>query len=349
MDWTGNMALSFEYMLVDPATWMDVGVLDTVSSCHITRDLEMDTLGQATFQIADLDDGERWIRCYMDAEQGRQRERVCLGTFLVQTPRKTSDGMATFMECTAYTPLHVLAEAKPNSGYALRSGADCVGAARSVCEGHGLAPVVAPDGYSAVLDDHYVAPSDASWLDVAKTLLASAGMKMDVDPYGRIVFAPDMPAYAMSPSWTFRDDETSIILPDVSEEMDWYGLPNVCVVSTPSGIVGRAENADPSSRLSTASRGREVTLKVDDPDELRAGCTQAKADAVALRRLRENSVMERTANVSHGYCPVTIGDLVRVEAPSLSLIVDAQVVKQEMELGTAIKVDATLKCREELW
>lgn len=348
MDWTGNMALSFEYMLVDPATWRDVGRLDTVSSCHITRDLEMNTLGQATFQIADLDDGERWIRCYMDAEQGRERERVCLGTFLVQTPRKTSDGMVTFMDCTAYTPLHVLAEAKPNSGYALAAGSACVPAAYEICTSHGIAPVVEAAS-DAVLDDHYVAPSDESWLGVAKTLLASAGMKMDVDPYGRIVFAPDIPAYAMSPSWTFRDDEASIILPEVSEEMDWYGLPNVCVVSTPSGIVGRAENADPSSRLSTASRGREVTLKEEDPDELRAGCSQAVADAYALRKLREASCMERVADVSHGYCPVSIGDLVRVQAPSLGLECDALVSKQEIELGTALKVDATLKCREVLW
>ena len=348
MDWTRNMALSFAYRVVEPTTWRDREVLDTVSSCHIVRDLEMDTLGQATLTIVDADDGERWIRCYMNAEQDGREERVCMGTFLVQTPRRSSNGRFTSYDCTAYTSLHVLAEAKPNTGYALAAGSNCVEAAESICRSYGLAPVIAPISDS-VLDDHYVAPSDASWLDIAKTLLASVGMKPEVDPYGRIVFAPDIPAYAMSPSWTFRDDETSIILPGVSEEMDWYHLPNVCVVSTPSGITGRAENSDPDSRLSTVSRGREVTLKIDDPDELRAGCTQATADAFALRKLREESVMERVANVSHGYCPVTIGDLVRVEAPSLSLVTDAIVSKQEMDLGTAITVNATLKCREVMW
>lgn len=348
MDWTRSMSLSFDYYLVEPSTWRDSRKLDTVTVCHITRDIDMATLGQSNFTIADIDDGERWIRCYMVAAQDGTQERICLGTFLVQTPRKTSDGMAAFVECTAYTPLHVLAEASPNTGYALAAGSNCVEAATAICTEHGVAPVVATTS-DHVLDDHYVAPSDASWLDVAKTLLASAGMKIEVDPYGRIVFAPDVPMYMLSPSWTFRDDETSIILPEVSEEMDWYALPNVCVVSTPSGITGRAENADPESRLSTTYRGREVTLKVHDPDELRAGCTQAAADAYALRRLRDESCMEHVVNVAHGYCPVTIGDVVSVQAPSLGIYADAIVAKQDMELETALKVNATLKCKEVLW
>mgnify|MGYP007104068222 CR=1 FL=1 len=135
MDWTRGMSLSFDYYLVDVSTWRDLQKIDTVTTCHITRDIDMATLGQSSFTIVDLDDGERWIRCYMVASQDGEQERICLGTFLVQTPRKTSDGRATFMKCTAYPPLRVLAEAKPNTGYALAAGSNCLEAATSICAG----------------------------------------------------------------------------------------------------------------------------------------------------------------------------------------------------------------------
>ena len=348
MDWTGSYDVSFSYMLVDPLSWADDQEIGAVASCAITRDLDMETLEQATFEIADADDGERWIRCYADVGQDGISERVCLGTFLVQTPRRSDDGKFSKLDCTAYSSLHVLAEAKPNAGYALARGSNCVDAARQICEQHGMAPVVYAES-DRVLDDHYVAPSDASWLDIAKTLLAAAGMKVETSPWGEVVFAPDVPGYALSPTWTFRDDETSILLPEVSEERDWYGLPNVCVVTTPSGIVGRAENADPTSRISTAYRGREVTLKIDDPDELRAGCSQEIADAYALRMLREASCIERSATIRHGYCPARAGDVVTVNAPDMSLNMDALVKRQEVELSTAFTVTSTLAVREELW
>lgn len=348
IDWTGGMMQEFSFYQVDPSTWRDASRLGNVTQCKITRDSTMETLEQASLTVMDGEMGESWVRVYMDASQGGERERVCLGTFLVQTPRRSADGRSSRLECTAYSPLHVLAEAKPNAGYALAAGANCVEAAASVCVAHGLAPVLAPR-LEAVLDDPYVAPSDASWLDIAKALAAAAGLKVALDPYGRVVLAPNTPAYALSPTWTFDDGERGILVPDVNEEVDWYGLPNVCAVSTPSGIVGRAENADPLSRISTASRGREVTLKIDDPDELRAGCTQEAADAYALRELREASHMERTATVRHAWCPVTVGDLVRVDAPSLGIVTNALVVRQDIDVSTALTVSAKLAVREEMW
>ena len=346
-DWSGSMAVTYRYYEVDRLSWGDRAMVENVTSCSIVRDMEMDTRGQATFVIADSDMGERWIRCYAEVEQ-ESVERVVLGTFLVQTPRRNDDGKFSKLDCTAYTSLHVLAEAKPNSGYALSAGSNCAQAAAEICRQHGIAPVDASES-DAVLDDHYVAPSDSSWLQIATTLAAAANMEIGVDAWGRVVISPMIPTYARSASWTFRDDETSIILPGVSEEKDWYSLPNVCVVSTPSGIDGRAENADPDSKLSTVSRGREVTLKVDDPDELKAGCTQESADALALLKLREASHMDRTATISHGYCPVSVGEMVRVDAPSLSLNMEAIVKRQEMTLSTAMTVTSTLTMREEMW
>lgn len=347
--WDGWYSVDVSYYLVDPATWADARKLDGIVSGKVTRDLDMATLGQATFEMEGDEGGEFWLRAYVDVSDGEQRERVPMGAWLVQTPRRTDEGAYSMLQCTAYTPLQALADAKPNAGYSLAAGSPCLAAAAAICAEHGVAPVVEPAASDAVLEDHYVAPKNVSWLDVAATLAAAAGMKIRLDGYGRVTFAPDVPAYAKAPAWTFGDGEDSIIMPGATDERDWYKLPNVCAVVTPSGIVGRAENADPSSKLSTAARGREVTLTAYDPDELRAGCTQAAADRLALRMLREASAMERKIGVTHGYCPVTIGDLVRIQAPSMGIVADATVARQDIELGSAFTVNATLTCREELW
>ena len=44
-DWSSSMQQTFEYYVVDPESWKDIKLLDTVKSCSITRDAEAETLG----------------------------------------------------------------------------------------------------------------------------------------------------------------------------------------------------------------------------------------------------------------------------------------------------------------
>ena len=84
-DWLSSMQQSFEYYVVDPSTWKDVRLIDSVRSCTITRDAEAETLGSATFDVTESL-GECYIRVYLVTIQNGVRERHPLGTFLVQTP-----------------------------------------------------------------------------------------------------------------------------------------------------------------------------------------------------------------------------------------------------------------------
>ena len=52
-DWLSSMQQTFEYYVVDPGTWKDVRLIDNVRSCTITRDLEAETLGSATFDVTE--------------------------------------------------------------------------------------------------------------------------------------------------------------------------------------------------------------------------------------------------------------------------------------------------------
>ena len=52
IDWHSSMQQTFEFYKVDPNTWMDSELINTVNSATINRDLNADTLGSATFDIA---------------------------------------------------------------------------------------------------------------------------------------------------------------------------------------------------------------------------------------------------------------------------------------------------------
>ena len=60
-DWLSSMQQTFEYYIVDPGTWKDMKLIDTVKSCTITRDAEAETLGSATISVHESV-GECYIR-----------------------------------------------------------------------------------------------------------------------------------------------------------------------------------------------------------------------------------------------------------------------------------------------
>ena len=115
-DWSASMQQTFEFYVIDPNTWMDQKQLTTVKSCSITRDIEADTLGSATFDVVDSV-GECYIRVYLKTIQNGVTERHPLGTFLVQSPSSSFDGKMRTVSMDAYTPLLELKEKQPPLGY----------------------------------------------------------------------------------------------------------------------------------------------------------------------------------------------------------------------------------------
>ena len=120
-DWTLSMQQTFEYYIVDPATWKDDKKLDTVKSSTISRDSEAETLGSATVDITESL-SECYIRIYLITIQNGIREKHPLGTFLVQTPSFNFDGKIETTSLDAFTPLMELKENMPPIGYAILKG-----------------------------------------------------------------------------------------------------------------------------------------------------------------------------------------------------------------------------------
>ncbi|MBR1445501.1 MAG: hypothetical protein IJ586_00230 [Alloprevotella sp.] len=345
MDWTRSMRQVPRYFRVNPASWLDAEPLDTVTSCKTTRERDSEVRESASLSFDGMLDEEFWVRCYVDCTQDGTTERVPIGTWLVQTPRRTI-GTVSDVSAVAYSSLHPLRENHLPVLWHAPAGSNCAELARQVCETYGVAPVLASRS-NARLAQNFVAGHKQSALEVARALASAADMDVSVDALGRVTISPVQQSFAMLPQWTFRDDGQSILENGAEEEFDWFDVPNVCEVVS-GDLVGRAEL--PSEEpMSEARRGRRVVLRVENPDELKSGATQELADLVAEMRLREACATERTIRATHGLCPLRAGECAEVDWSAHGLSMRGIVERQEIDVETGMRIASTIKSESGRW
>lgn len=349
-DWTSSMQQTFEYYVVDPKSWKDIKLLDTVKSCSITRDAEAETLGSASFDISESV-GERYIRVYLVTIQNGIKEKYPLGTFLVQTPSSSFNGKTKDVVMDAYTPLLELKENQPPLGYTVLKNEDIMNIAYRLTRDSARAPVVETESKTKLFYDFVADPND-TWLSFLTDLIANAKYNFDLDEMGRILFSPRQDTASLQPVWTFDDGNSSILYPDMSMDHDLYGIPNVVEVIYSSGsnsYYAKVINDDPNSPTSTVSRGREIVYRVTDPDVI-GDPTQNQIQEYAERLLRELSSLEYTVTYTHGYCPVRVGDCVRLNYERAGFTdIKAKVISQDISCEPGCPVTEKAVFTTKLW
>lgn len=350
IDWTGSMQQTFEYYIVNPITWKDDKKLDMVKSCTIKRDSEAETLGSASIDIVDTI-GESYVRVYLIAIQNGASEKYPLGTFLIQTPSSSFDGKIRTVSVDAYTPLLELKENLPPIGYSLLKGENIMSAAYRICRENVRAPVVETSTTDTLYDD-FVSNTDDTWITFVSDLIANAEYRFDLDEMGRILFTPEQETASLQPVWTYDDDNSSILYPEFDMDHDLYGIPNVVEVVYSNGadnFYAKVVNDDPNSPTSTVNRGREITHRETDPS-LVGNSTEDQIQEYAEKLLRALSTLEYTISYSHGYCPVRLGDCVRLNYVKAGLKdIKARVVSQDIRCESGCKVSEKAVFTVKLW
>lgn len=350
IDWSESMEQSFEYYEVDPNTWKDIKKIENVKSCSIDRDESSDTLGSASISIVDTL-GETYIRAYLLIRQNGNNFRVTLGTFLVQTPSSDFDGKNRNVTMDCYTPLLELKENPPPLGYTLMKGENIMERAYEICRENCRAPVVETK-LEKVLEANFVSNINDTWLVFLQDLLAQAKYKFYLDEDGKILFAPIQKLEQLKPVWTFNDDNSSILYPDINLEHDLYGIPNVVEVVCSTGTemyTARIVNDDPNSPTSTVNRGREILYRETSPN-IQGIPSIEQINEYAEALLEELSSVEYQVSYKHGYCPVRVGDCVRLNYERADLKdVKAKVISQSINCETSCSVDETAVFTRKLW
>ena len=355
VDWTQSMKQTFEYYVVDPYTWEDKVLLDSVLSSSIDRDVDKDTLCTANITVTEELD-ECYIRIYLIVIQNNERNKFALGTFLVQTPSFSFNGKHGSYSINAYSSLLELKDTMPPLGYAVSKNTNIMNLVYNLCIENSRAPVV-PAICNTLLYNDFVANKDDTWLTFLIDFMSYAKYKFELDEIGRILFDPIQADSMLQPVWDFTDDNSSLLYPNISIERDLYGVPNVVEViySITNGVkneypyVARVVNDSIDSPISTVNRGREVVHRVTNPN-FSGKMTEQQIDAYAKELLKKLSTLEFTASYTHGYCPVRIGDCVYLNYRKAGLNNIKAVVKtQKIECKTGCKVFETATYTKSLW
>ena len=349
-DWTKSMQQTFEYYIVNPATWKDVRRINNVKSGSLTRDLGVETLGSATFDIEEPL-GECYIRVYLITIQNGAKDKYPLGTYLIQTPSSKFDGKNKIVSVDAYTPLLELKENPPPIGYSVLKDTNIMETAYKITKEQVRAPVVAAACTETLFSD-FVANTDDTWMTFLNDLMANAKYTFALDELGRILFSPKQDMASLQPVWTFDDSNSSILYPEINMDYDLYGIPNVVEVIYSSDdrcYYSRVVNDDSNSPTSTVSRGREIIHRVTEPI-LFGNPTDEQVNEYAVRLLRSLSSIEYTVNYSHGYCPVKIGDCVRLNYSKAGLNgIKAKVISQSIKCEPGCPVSEKAVFTANLW
>lgn len=350
-DWTRSMKQTYSFYIVDSGSWRDKERIKNVEKCTITRDSQSDTLGSATLE-ADSDYSDKYIRIYLETEQDKVKERTCLGTYLFQSPSMNYRATRRTSSQDGYTSLIELTENAPPYGYSLRKGDNILARAKMLVSEHGRAPVVESSS-SDTLYDNFISNTSDTWLTFLNDLISNANYHFGLDPDGTILFERNQAIDALMPIWTFNDDNSSILHPDVSVARDLYGVPNaVEVIYSSTGLtplIASFTNDDPNSLVSTVNRGRKVTYRETSPDVVE-GINQRQLDEYAKNLLKEKSSLEYTLTYKHGYCPVRLGDCVMLNYKQAGLNnIKAKIIRQTINCESGCTVEETSVFSKQLW
>lgn len=344
------MQRTYEYYVVDPATWKDSKLINNVKSCTITRDLEAETLGSATIDVVDSV-GECYIRIYMIIIQNGIREKYPLGTFIIQTPSSSFNGKIRSVSMDAYSPLLELKENQPPLGYSLLKDENIMDAVYRIVRENCRAPVSSATCEEKLYND-FVSNTDDTWLSFTRDLMSNAKYIYDLDEMGRVLFSPKQNLDALQPIWTFDDGNSSILNADIDMQHDLYGVPNAVEVIYSNGkdyYHVKVINDDPNSPISTINRGREICKRVTDIS-IPGIPSEYAVRQYANQLLRELSSIEYTVSYSHGYCPVRLGDCVRLNYARAGITdVKAKVISQSIECDSKCQVSETAIFTTKLW
>ena len=350
VDWLSSMEQTYEFYIVDPGTWKDKQLITNVKTATINRDSTVETLGSAIIDVTESV-GECYIRIYLITIQNGVTEKHPLGTFLVQTPSTSFDGRVKEVSMDAYTPLIELKEKQPPIGYYVPKDTDVLSTAYSLVRENTRAPVVKTEGNIPLMTD-YVAETEDTELSYVSALISSVKYKLALDELSRILFVPDQDTESLQAVWTYDDNNSSILYPDLTMDHDLYGIPNVVEIIYSNGsnsYYHREVNNDENSPTSVPRRGREIVHRITDPGFVGIP-TKAEVEEYAKKLLRELSTIEYTITYTHGYCPVRLGDCVRLNYTRAGLTnIKAKVISQSIECKPGCPVTEKAVFTKKLW
>lgn len=340
----GSRRFAFRYELLDSSN-NKIGDLTAVESCTIEQNWLADIKRTAKFRLRDTGD--------IDFLSNRIKPYVQLrlppygpddwvewpqGVFLLSSPQRTADATGTrWRDVDAYDATQVYTDDLVDARYTVASGTKYTDAVSTLL---GSVPKNITTSASTLPTAREWDPG-TSKLKIINELLGSVNYEsLSFDEDGIAIVRPYRAPSTRPAEYTYADDDLSVMLPEVVQDLDLFAIPNkwVLVVSEPdrAALSSTYTNTNPASPTSTVRRGRTI---VDFRTEQDAA-DQGALDALVSRLAFEASQVYEAIEFETGIMPIHSGnDVYRIEFGLLAVAANYSEHTWSMELT----VTATMK------
>lgn len=260
-----------------------------------------------------------------------------IGTFFMGKSSVTHDGSSTSGTVDLESLLRIPLLGSYGRPYVVKKGTNAVAKATAILNALNLKTNGASSSY--VLGNDVVYDFDVSWLSIVNDLLSRAGFSsVCPDAYGIMQLAPYVEPTSRKPSWTFRDDDTSIFMPQVPMSDSKRDIPNVVVLTyskEEESLWAKCSNVDAASDYSIQNRGYEI-VSTESVSEL-SGSTKAarlaELKSKARSKLIDNSVDIEHASLSFPLVPVWPNDAIKLEYLTANLEWTGAIADMTIQVG----------------
>lgn len=297
----------------------------TGGSVELSALSELKASGSLSFDGESLPSEHDMVRVYYSFTDGFGDEGSApIATMFPVLSDPAYDGSSTSGTIELSSVLSVLSCRVYGMPFTVSAGTQAVALAVQLAESVGLR-VNNPDPSSyAVKSDHTFEASD-SYLDIVDWLLDAAGYSSCwPDAYGIVQMRRYVEPTEREPTVEFADDEESIMYPEIQVKSNWIETVNAVSMTFETDgatLWAKAVNADPKSKTSTVSRGREISAH-ETVSELDGETQGEMADALmakALASIVAGSSEVEHVSMSHAWIPVLPNDAVRIDYASAGL------------------------------
>lgn len=342
---SGARFFSFRYELLDAGNVFVQDLVDTVLAGRVSMNWLADIKRSAAFTLRERgeidflsDRIKPYVRVRIPPYGTDDYVEYPQGVFLLSTPMRTidtQDVVTRDVEC--YDALKVFTDDKVSTRYTVASGANYVSTVSTLLGS--IPKSVAPSTKTLPAAKEY--EPGTTKLSIINDLLSAVNYEsLSFDEDGVAIVRAYRDPTGRAEEYVYSANADSLILPDVSEEIDLFNVPNswTLVVSDPdrTPISSSYTNTDPASPTSTVRRQRTI---VDFRTEMDAA-DQATLDAKVARLAFEASQVYQAIEFTTGLMPIHSGnDIYRITYPGLALNAKFSEQTWEMELraGASMK------------
>jgi len=325
MDWTKSYSSEWRIFRVNRRTWADAEKLSNVISAGVTKTNDGDMIESGSMEITG-DFEPDYYRIVLTAEQSGEVERVDVATLLFTESGGAFNYGVNTTEVNGHSVLYPASVKSVVTGEYAPAGVNGAEYAEKLLSETINAPVQVEGSF--VLNEAIVHELGTSILGAVWAVLDAGKFVLQIDGRGVVHIRPK----PTEPALVIDTSSQGWLMNDITYTADISDIPNRYIVIDGVSITV-AENNDPTSIVSTLSRGYYVDSVDTSPTPINGETYSAYAD----RMLKDLSVLKEERSYTREYAPNVYPYSV-IRATIDGLAGDMEVQSQEISCGNGITV-----------